>query len=123
MKYLQKGRSAHPLKSRHGELLDGVANLFDVALVFIVALLLTLMSTFQVLDFFNPESEITVMKRVADQWRIITKKGKEIKVTKVTGKKIGGDEGIRLGTAYRLKNGRVIYVPEEISKEVIDEID
>lgn len=123
MKYLKKSRPAHLLKSRQGGLLNGVANLFDVALVFIVALLLTLMSTFQVLDFFNPESEITVMKRVADQWRIITKKGKDIKVTKVTGKKIGGDEGVRLGTAYQLKNGRVIYVPEEISKEMIDEID
>lgn len=127
MKYMTQGRSAYPLKSRHGEPLAGVANLFDVALVFIVALLLTLMSTFQVLDFFNPESEMTVMKKVADQWRIITKKGTDIRVTKVTDKKIGGDEGVRLGTAYRLKNGRVIYVPEDASTgtsgEIIDEID
>lgn len=118
MKYMQKSRANRLLKARHGEPLNGVANLFDVALVFIVALLLTLMSTFQVFDFFNPESEITVMKKVKDQWKVITKKGKEIKVKKVTNRKIGGDEGFKLGTAYQLKNGRIIYIPEEQIREI-----
>jgi hypothetical protein len=118
MKYLKKSRQTNLLKTRHGEPLNGVANLFDVALVFIVALLLTLMSTFQVLDFFNPESEITVMKKVKDQWRIITKKGKDIKVKKVTDQKVGGDEGFKLGTAFQLKDGRVIYIPEEAINEI-----
>ena len=59
------------------------------------------------------------MKKVENQWRVITKKGKEIKVKKVTHRKVGGDEGLKLGTAYQLKDGRVIYVPEEF----IDEID
>lgn len=95
-----------------------MANLFDIALVFIVALLLTLMATYQILDFFNPESEITIMKKMNGQWKIIIKKkGKEIKVTRITERKIGGEEGIRLGTAYRLKDGRVIYIPEEESDE------
>jgi len=94
-----------------------VANLFDVALVFIVALFLSLMATYQILDFFNPESEITIMKKVEGEWKIITKKGKEIKVRKVTDRKIGGEEGIRLGTAYQLKDGRVIYIPEEMMNE------
>ncbi len=35
-------------KARREEPLNGVANLFDVALVFIVALLLSLMATYQV---------------------------------------------------------------------------
>lgn len=119
MKYLKNSRPSHLSKARREEPLNGVANLFDVALVFIVALLLTLMSTYRILDFFNPESEITIMKKVKDRWQIITKKGKEIKVNKVTDRKVGGDEGLKLGTAYQLKNGRVIYVPEEI----VDEID
>lgn len=119
MKYLKKSRRGYLSKARNGEPLNGVANLFDVALVFIVALLLSLMSTFQVLDFFNPESEITIMKKVKDQWKIITKKGKDIKVTKVTNTKVGGDEGFKLGTAYQLKNGKIVYIPEE----KIDEID
>ena len=43
---------------------------------------------------------------------IITKKGKEIKVEKLT-KEMAEGEGMRLGIAYRLKDGRVIYIPEK----------
>ncbi len=114
MKYLKKKPSGHLLMAKHEEPLNGVANLFDVALVFIVAMLLSLMATYQVLDFFNPESEITVMKKTEGSWKIITKKGKDIKVRKVTDKKAGGEEGTRLGTAYQLKDGRVIYIPEDV---------
>ncbi|MDN3512241.1 MAG: DUF2149 domain-containing protein [Candidatus Jettenia sp.] len=42
---------------------------------------------------------------------MVTKKGKQVKVEKVTDKSIQG-EGTRLGIAYRLKDGKVIYVPE-----------
>jgi len=42
---------------------------------------------------------------------IIVKKGTEITAYKVSGKTASGD-GERLGTAYRLANGQVIYVPE-----------
>ena len=39
------------------------------------------------------------------------KKGKEVKIKKVTSNKLKG-KGKRLGTAYRLKDGKVAYVPE-----------
>lgn len=39
------------------------------------------------------------------------KKGTTITAYKVTGKTMAG-EGERLGTAYRLANGQVIYVPD-----------
>jgi len=60
----------------------------------------------------DPKSEMTIMKKSADgKVEIVTKKGKEIKVQKVTDKRLSG-EGQRLGTAYKLKDGKVIYVPE-----------
>ncbi len=117
MKYLKRKYSDKWSGTKHEEPLNGVANLFDVALVFIVAMLLSLMAAYQVLDFFNPESEITIMKKTDNQWKIITKKGKDIKVRKVTNRKAGGEEGMRLGTAYQLKDGRVIYIPEEAVNE------
>ncbi len=114
MKYLKNSRTARSQKAKQEDPLLGVANLFDVALVFIVALLLSLMATYQILDFFSETSEITIVKKNEDgQMEIITKKGKEIKVEKVTDRKIGGEEGTKLGIAYQLKNGRMIYVPEE----------
>ena len=120
MKYLKNSRPGQIRNTKHQEPLNGVANLFDVALVFIVALLLSLMATYQVLDFFNPESDITVMKKVDDQWRIITKKGKDVKVKKVIDRKVGGDEGVKLGTAYQLKDGRVIYIPDELNGDLMN---
>ncbi|MDA3971851.1 MAG: DUF2149 domain-containing protein [Desulfobulbaceae bacterium] len=124
MKYLKKNRRPSLLSGASQEdPMLGVANLFDVALVFIVALFLSLMATYKMQDFFDPESEVTIMKKVKDQWQIITKKGKEVKVKKMTDRKVGGDEGIRLGTAYRLKDGRMIYIPNEAGEGVLNEIE
>lgn len=36
------------------------------------------------------------------------------------GSQSGGDKGFLLGTAYQLKDGRVIYVPNELNEELMD---
>ncbi len=90
----------------------GVANLFDVSVVFIVSMMIALFMAYNMLDMMDPKSDMTVMKKKADGTvEIVTKKGKEIKVQKVTDKRLSG-QGERLGTAYKLKDGKVVYVPE-----------
>jgi len=92
--------------------LSGVANLFDVSIVFIVGLMLTLFSVYRMGDLMDANSEVTMVKTNAQGEReIIVKKGTQITAYKVTGKTAAG-EGERLGTAYRLANGQIIYVPE-----------
>ena len=92
--------------------LAGVANLFDVSIVFIVGLMLTLFSVYRMGDLIDAKSEVTMVKTNAQGEReIIVKKGTKIEAYKVTGKTAQG-EGERLGTAYRLANGQIIYVPE-----------
>lgn len=92
--------------------LAGVANLFDVSVVFIVGLMITLFSIYRMGDLVDAQSEVTVVKTNAQGEReIITKKGTEIKAYKVTDKAMSGN-GERLGVAYRLANGQIIYVPE-----------
>jgi hypothetical protein len=92
--------------------LAGVANLFDVSVVFIVGLMLTLFSVYRMGDLMDKNSEVTMVKTNAQGEReIIVKKGTQITAYKVTGKTAAG-EGERLGTAYRLANGQIIYVPE-----------
>lgn len=92
--------------------MSGVANLFDLSIVLIVALLFALISAFQMMELFDPESEVTYTKRSPDgEIQVITKKGTEIKVERVTPDDAAG-KGVRLGTAYQLENGQVIYVPE-----------
>ena len=92
--------------------LAGIANLFDVSIVFIVGLMLTLFSVYRMSDLVDSKSEVTMVKTNAQGEReIIVKKGKQITAYKVTGKTAAGN-GERLGTAYRLSNGQIIYVPE-----------
>ena len=93
--------------------LSGVANIFDVAVVFIVGLMITLFSVYRMGDLVDPNTEVTIVKTNADGLReIIIKKGTEIEAYELTGETMGGD-GERLGTAYRLANGQIIYVPDE----------
>jgi len=92
--------------------LAGIANLFDVSVVFIVGLMITLFSVYRIGDLVDSKSEVTMVKTNAQgEQEIIVKKGTKITAYKVSGKTALGD-GERLGTAYRLADGQIIYVPE-----------
>ena len=96
--------------------LAGIANLFDVSVVFIVGLMITLFSVYRMADLVDAQSEVTMVKTNAQgEQEIIVKKGTKITAYKVSGKTAAGD-GERLGTAYRLADGQVIYVPEDGSE-------
>jgi len=51
------------------------------------------------------------MTNADGQSEIIVKRGTEIEAYEVTGETMSGD-GERLGTAYRLADGQIIYVPD-----------
>ena len=112
MKYLRKRRGNTNGDFGENDPLSGVANLFDIGLVFIVGLIITLFTAYHLQDLFSEKSELTIMKKSENgQMEIITKKGKKIKAIKVTKEKALG-RGVRLGTAYRLEDGSMVYVPE-----------
>ena len=95
------------------DLLSYIANLFDVALVLALAFMVMLLISYNMIDLLNPKADVTIVKNPGkDNMQIIIKKGKEIKVMNMT-KEIVGGEGEKIGTAYRLKDGTIIYVPEE----------
>lgn len=92
--------------------LSGVANLFDVSVVFIVGLMISLFSVYRMGDLVDPKTEVTMVKtNSAGEQEIIIKKGTSIEARRITETTEEGD-GERLGIAYRLGNGQVIYVPE-----------
>ena len=111
MRYLRRSnlhRNSEPLEDP----IAGVANLFDASVVFIVSMMIALFMAYNMLDLMNPESTVTMTKQNKDgSMEIVSKKGAEIKVSKVTDRKLSG-QGERLGTAYRLGDGKVVYVPE-----------
>ncbi len=95
----------------------GLLNLFDVWMVFAISLLLALISYFKLPELVNERSEVTIVKNPGEvNMEIIKKKGLKIEKYRATSEKIGG-EGEKLGTAYRLKSGEVVYVPEEQEKK------
>lgn len=111
MRYLRRHRRLEAEQALEDPI-AGVANLFDASIVFIVSMMLALFMAYNMMDLVNPSAEVTLTKKGADgQLEIITRKGREIKVSKVTDKKLSG-EGERLGTAYQLSDGRVVYVPQ-----------
>ena len=93
--------------------LAGVANLFDVSVVFIVGLMISLFSVYQMGGLLDPDSEVTmVITKANGEQEIITRKGTEIEAYRVSSDAVAGGDGERLGVAYRLADGQIIYVPE-----------
>ncbi len=112
MKYFKRRRNRINSQLGENDPLTGVANLFDIGLVFIVGLIITLFTAYHLQDLFSEKSELTIMKKnEKGQMEIITKKGKKIKAIKVTKEKAIG-RGVRLGIAYKLEDGTMVYVPE-----------
>jgi hypothetical protein len=90
----------------------GLLNLFDVWIAFAAALLLAMVSYTSVPELMNGKSNVTVIKNPgAADMEIIEKKGVKIERYRATSEKLSG-EGQKLGTAYRLRSGEVVYVPE-----------
>ncbi|MDE5745710.1 MAG: DUF2149 domain-containing protein [Paramuribaculum sp.] len=90
-----------------------VSNLFDVAMVFAVALMVALVSRFNMTEIFSQEDFTMVKNPGKDNMEIITKEGDKIsRYTPSDNSDASGNRGKRVGTAYQLENGDIIYVPE-----------
>jgi hypothetical protein len=93
--------------------LSAVANLLDIFLVFIVGLLVSFLGAYQLQDLLSPDSQVTVLKQSAGgELTIITKKAAKIEAVKISRTEAEG-RGARLGVAYRLEDGSMVYLPDE----------
>ena len=92
--------------------LSGVANIFDVAMVFSVALSVMLVVSYHIPQLLDPDADLTVVTNPGQpDMQITIPDGTPSAVMTITDR-IGGGEGEVLGTAYKLADGKVIYVPE-----------
>lgn len=90
-----------------------VANLFDVAMVFAVALMVALVTHFNMSELFSKEDFTIIKNPGKDNMEIITKEGQQIKhYTPSDDQQTSGRRGRKVGIAYQLENGEIIYVPE-----------
>ena len=92
-----------------------VGNLFDVAMVFAVALMVALVTRFNMTEMFSQEDFTIVKNPGKENMEIITKEGQKInRYTPSENQDEGkGKKGKKVGVAYELENGEIIYIPED----------
>lgn len=102
-------------KEEDNDPMSVVSNLFDVAMVFAVALMVALVSRYSMTEIFSQEDFTMVKNPGKENMEIITKEGEKINrytPSKDTSSQ-NGKKGKKVGIAYELENGEIIYVPEE----------
>ena len=105
-----------PVEDNEEDPLTGVANLFDAAMVFAVALLVAVLMAHSMPELLDPDASFTMVKNPGEpDMQIIIKDLDKIEVMNVTDSSAGG-QGEKMGTAYRLKTGEMIYVPENATE-------
>ncbi len=101
-------------KEEDNDPMSVVGNLFDVAMVFAVALMVALVTRYDMTEMFSKEDFTIVKNPGKENMEIITKEGEEI--NRYTPSENQDDascrRGRRVGIAYELENGEIIYVPE-----------
>lgn len=107
----RKSAGAHRrlLDGHEEDPLSGVANLFDVGMVLIAALILALAVAWK--SAAKPPADPAERTAADPVLERVAKKGFKLDTFRPTGRERGGD-GQRLGTAYQLKNGDVVYIPD-----------
>ena len=90
----------------------GMANLFDVAMVFAVALMVALVSYLRLPALLQQKDYTVITNPGQPDMEILVKEGEEIRHYE-SSDQTGFGHGELLGQAYRLADGRVVYVPSE----------
>ena len=98
-------------KEEDSDPMSVVSNLFDVAMVFAVALMVALVSRYNMTEMFSQEDFTMVKNPGKENMEIITKEGQKITPSENQDTK-SGKKGKKVGIAYELDNGEIIYVPE-----------
>ena len=99
-----------------GSITSGVENLFDVAMVFAVALIVALAAFWQSPLLFENQDFTAVVNPGKPDMELVVKEGKELKRYQASTEQ-GSGEGELLGRAYRLPDGKVVYVPTEAERK------
>ncbi|MEX2301219.1 MAG: DUF2149 domain-containing protein [Bryobacterales bacterium] len=97
-----------------GDPLVSMINLFDVSMALVVALILAAAgggNLAQITAHMSQHDVTIVTNPGRPDMELIVKRGQKIERLRATGEQ-GWGRGERLGTAYRLESGEVVYVPD-----------
>ncbi len=91
-----------------------VVNIIDVFLVIIAVLLIAVMEN--PLNPFATQDVVVIRNPGQPNMEMLIREGQQLKQYRSSGQ-IGEGQGAKAGTAYRMKDGSMVYVPESGSPE------
>ena len=108
-------RRAWSFPDEEADPLLSLVNLFDASMVLVVALVLALAGKGSLAEIAArlSQQDVTIVTNPGKpDMEMIIKRGTKIEKFKAAGDQ-GKGYGKRLGTAYQLDNGEIVYVPED----------
>jgi hypothetical protein len=92
---------------RNGDPLDGLVNMFDLGIVLAVAFLLAALQSVNLTELLTSK-DVTIVRKTASGQTIVIKQGNTLRTVKLSGQRARG-VGVRVGSVYRLPDGRLVY--------------
>ena len=88
--------------------------MFDIAMVLALGLMVALVTKFNMTEVFSKEDYTIVKNPGKDDMEIIMKKGEKIEKDKPSESEDASSKskGKKIGIAYQLENGDIVYIPE-----------
>jgi hypothetical protein len=109
LRYMRRRRVG--TADRNGDPLDGIVNLWDVAIVLAVGFLVAALAAAGVTGLLTNKNMTIVTDPGTPQMQVIVKEGGKItKLDMQSGQQVAG-AGTLLGSFYKLADGTVVYVP------------
>lgn len=103
---------ARSREDRAGDPLDGLVNLFDLGIVLSIAFLLSSLSSLNLTDDLIGRRTSTTSGERAPVGSILVRRDDDVRTIEVRpGERVVG-QGEKLGTVYRLADGRTVIVQE-----------
>lgn len=105
-------RKSRLVPDSHGDPMESMGNLFDVAVLIAVGFLIVALSGFGLSELVTSQDITLVKNPGTPQMEIIRKHGETIERLKASDQTAEG-MGTAIGTVYRLEDGQVIWVPSD----------
>lgn len=109
MRYMRRRRIG--TEDRNGDPLDGIVNLWDVAIVLAVGFLVAALTAAGITGLLTQENMTIVTNPGTPDMQVIVKDGEQIKKLDVANGATVEGVGTLLGSFYTLADGTVVYVP------------
>ncbi len=118
MKYMKEVGGSQSRRRRDEDPLSGVANLFDVAMVFALGLMVMLLMYLSIPEVLT-QTDMTIVKNPGQQnMEVIVKSGERIEKLDMMNQTVQEEIVGEMGRIYKTKGGGMVYVPANMTEGV-----